>query len=176
MLAVLAVALLFGGLAARNAVMKTLYPVRYDEFVETYTKAYGLEKSFVYAVIKCESSFDPQAVSKVGARGLMQIMPDTFTWLQSKTHEQQSDDALFDPETSIRYGCMLYDMLLRQFSDERVAVCAYHAGSGNVEKWLADPQYSDDGKTLKAIPFPSTAHYADKVMRVKEIYQRLYQL
>ena len=175
-LAVLLLGIVLGGFAVRKAVMQTLYPVRYDEFVETYTTAHKLEKSFIYAVIKCESSFDPNAVSSVGARGLMQIMPETYRWLQSKTGDTNSDDQLFDPETSIRYGCMLYEILLQQFGDERVAVAAYHAGMGNVEKWLQDPQYSDDGKTLKEIPFPSTAKYADRVMRVREIYQRLYNL
>ncbi len=175
-LAALLLVVVLSGFGVRNAVMKSLYPVRYDEFVETYTSTYHLEKSFVYAVIKCESSFNPNAVSNVGARGLMQIMPETYRWLQSKTGETNDDDTLFDPETSIRYGCMMYEILLRQFSDERVAVCAYHAGMGNVEKWLRDPQYSDDGKTLKEIPFPSTAQYADRVMRVREIYQSLYHL
>ena len=175
-LAALLLSLLLGGLAVRKAVMKTLYPVRYDDFVETYTTAHHLEKSFIYAVIKCESSFDPNAVSNVGARGLMQIMPETYRWLQSKTGEAAGDELLFDPETSIRYGCMLYEILLQQFGDERVAVAAYHAGKKKKKKWLQDPQYSDDGKTLKEIPFPSTAKYADRVMRVREIYQRLYNL
>ena len=168
--------LLVGGCLVFRGALHSLYPQRYDDFVETYTAEHGLEKSFVYAVIKCESSFNPNAVSNVGARGLMQIMPETYRWLQSKTGETNDDDTLFDPKTSIRYGCMMYEILLRQFSDERVAVCAYHAGMGNVEKWLRDPQYSDDGKTLKDIPFPSTAQYADRVMRVREIYQSLYHL
>ena len=170
----LVVALVCGCFCARG-VLQSLYPQRYDDFVETYTAEHGLEKSFVYAVIKCESGFDPQAVSPVGARGLMQIMPETFEWLQSKTGEKNDPDALFDPETSVRYGCMLFEILLRQFPSPRTAVCAYHAGMGNVEKWLRDPQYSDDGVTLKHIPFPSTAHYADKVLRVQKLYETLYQ-
>ena len=108
----LVLSLVCGCFCARG-VLQSLYPQRYDDFVETYTTAHGLEKSFVYAVIKCESGFDPQAVSPVGARGLMQIMPETFEWLQSKTGETNDLDALFDPETSIRYGCMLYEILLQ---------------------------------------------------------------
>ncbi len=159
-----------------RTVMHSLYPLRHTEFVETYTQQYGLEKSFVFAVIKCESGFDPNAVSPVGARGLMQIMPETFHWLQTKTEETLVDDALFDPETSIRYGCLMLSILLRQFQTPHTAICAYHAGMGNVEKWLQNSQYSDDGKTLKSVPFPATAQYADKVLRVQKIYQFLYQL
>ena len=168
-------ALLCGGFVARG-VMCSLYPLQYDEFVETYTEQHGLEKSFVLAVIKCESGFDPNAVSRVGARGLMQLMPETFHWLQTKTGEMLSDEMLFNPETSVRYGCLLLEVLLRQFPQAHTAICAYHAGMGNVENWLQDPQYSDDGRTLKAVPFPTTEHYADKVLRTQKIYEFLYKL
>lgn len=168
-------AVLCGAFAVRTA-LHSLYPLCYAEFVETYTEQYGLEKSFVFAVIKCESGFNPTAVSPVGARGLMQIMPETFRWLQTKTDETATDDALFQPETSVRYGCLLLSILLRQFPEPHTAVCAYHAGIGSVEKWLQNPQYSEDGKTLKHVPFPATAHYADKVLHTQKIYQLLYQL
>lgn len=156
--------------------MKTLYPVKYVDFVETYTQKYNLEKSFVFAVIKCESGFDKNAVSKVNAKGLMQLMPDTFTWLKTKTKETLDEEMLFDPETSIKYGCLLYRMLIDRFSDERTAVAAYHAGLGNVAKWLKNSEYSDDGVHLKEIPFPSTKSYVDKVMKSKSVYQKLYKL
>lgn len=178
LLGVLLVAVLCGAVCffAVPSVLKTLYPAKYDNFVETYTREYDLEKSFVFAVIKCESSFDPQAVSSVGARGLMQIMPETFEWLQWKTGESLPDDALFDPETSIRYGCLYYQYLIREFGSEALAVCAYHAGSGNVRKWLADERYSSDGKTLDSVPFNSTASYLKNVMKAKELYRRLYHI
>ena len=65
-------------------------------------------------------------------------------------------------------------MLIDQFGDERTAVAAYHAGSGSVEGWLEDDNYSSDGDTLTDIPYPSTKQYVEKVMRVKNIYNRLY--
>ena len=174
--ALLLAAALLCGLFGLRTVMRSLYPLRYDEVVETYTEAYGLEKSFVLAVIKCESGFDPNAVSRVGARGLMQLMPETFRWLQTKTKETRSDDALFDPETSVRYGCLLLSILLRQFPEPHTAVCAYHAGMGNVENWLRDPQYSADGKTLKTVPFPATQQYVKRVLSAQKIYAWLYKL
>ncbi|MCM1365257.1 MAG: lytic transglycosylase domain-containing protein [Faecalibacterium sp.] len=158
------------------SVMKTLYPVKYDEFVEMYTSEYNLEKSFVFAVIKCESSFDKDAVSKVNAKGLMQIMPDTFTWLKTKTKETLDEDMLFDPETSVKYGCLLYRMLIDQFGNEETAVAAYHAGLGNVSKWLKNSEYSDDGVHLKKIPFPSTEKYVEKVIQAKSVYKKLYKM
>lgn len=159
---------------ASRFVAKTLYPLRYGKFVETYTEEYGLSKSFVFSVIKCESNFDKGAVSKVGARGLMQIMPETFSWLQSKTKETLDDDMLFDEETNIRYGCLLYKVLINEYKNEETAVAAYHAGMGNVEKWLCDEKYSSDGKTLSDIPFPSTKAYVERVMKTEKIYNKLY--
>lgn len=158
------------------SVMKTLYPIKYNDFVETYTSEYNLEKSFVFAVIKCESSFDKDAVSKVNAKGLMQIMPDTFTWLKTKTKEKLDEDMLFDPETSVKYGCLLYRILIDRFGDEETAVAAYHAGLGNVGKWLKNSEYSDDGIHLKKIPFPSTEKYVENVMDAKAIYEKLYKI
>ncbi len=156
------------------SILRVLYPTSYGDFVEFYAKENNLSPSFVFAVIECESGFDKNAVSSVGARGLMQIMPETFQWLQTKTGEALSDDKLFDPQTSVKYGCLFYGILMREFADEATAVAAYHAGMGNVQKWLKDERYSPDGKVLSDIPFPSTKSYVNKVIKTKIIYEKLY--
>lgn len=156
------------------SILKTLYPRRYIEFVENYSQSNNLSEEFVFAVIECESGFDNRAVSYLGAKGLMQIMPETFIWLQEKRGENLPEDSLFNPETAIDYGCYFYGMLLSQFENEATAVAAYHAGAAQVEKWLSDESCSDDGKTLKDIPYPTTKKYVEKVMRVKNIYNKLY--
>ena len=160
----------FGGVS----ILKILYPRQYIEFVEKYSQSNNLSEEFVFAVIECESGFDKDAVSYLDARGLMQIMPETFTWLQEKRGETLSDESIFEPETAIDYGCYFYGMLMEQFQNEATAVAAYHAGANQVEKWLSDENYSDDGITLKDIPYPSTKKYVEKVMRVKNIYEKLY--
>ena len=83
--AFLVLSVLFGLLYfAVLKITDTLYPLKYKEIVERHTAEYELSQSFVFAVIKCESGFDERAVSSVGARGLMQIMPETFLWLCEK--------------------------------------------------------------------------------------------
>ncbi len=159
---------------AAVSILKVLYPRGYAEIVETTAREHGISPSFVYAVIECESGFDKKAVSSVGARGLMQIMPETFLWLQTKTGEELSEDSLFEPETNIEYGCYLYSILFKEFGNEKAVVAAYHAGFGNVRKWLKDERYSSDGKTLSDIPFPSTKHYVNKVIKTRNIYEKLY--
>lgn len=156
--------------------LQTVYPLKYSELVEKYSAEYNLDEAFVYAVIETESGFNKDAVSEVGARGLMQIMPDTFKWLKSKTGEKLPDDALFEPEVSIRYGCFLLRYLLDEFENEKTALAAYHAGIGRVKKWLKDPEYSDDGKTVARIPYETTKNYTDKVMKTYHRYIKLYDL
>ena len=156
--------------------LQTVYPLKYSELVEKYSAEYNLDEAFVYAVIETESGFNKDAVSEVGARGLMQIMPDTFKWLKSKTGEKLSEDALFEPEVSIRYGCFLLRYLLDEFENEKTALAAYHAGIGRVKKWLKDPEYSDDGKTVARIPYETTKNYTDKVMKTYHRYIKLYDL
>ena len=156
------------------SILKTLYPRHYIEIVEIEGQKNNLSEEFVFAVIKCESGFNPEAISYLDAKGLMQIMPDTFDWLQWRLGEELPEESLFEPETAIRYGCYLYGYLKEKFGNEETAVAAYHAGDACVEEWLSDERYSDDGKTLKDIPYPSTKDYVAKVMRVKNIYQKLY--
>ncbi len=156
------------------SILKTLYPRPYIEFVEKYALSNNLSEEFVLAVIECESGFDKTAVSYLGAEGLMQIMPETFSWLQEKRGEELPRESIFEPETAIDYGCYFYGMLLKQFENEATAVAAYHAGAAQVEKWLSDKKYSPDGKILTDIPYPTTKKYVEKVMRVKNIYQKLY--
>lgn len=158
-----------------RSILKTLYPRQYIEIVEREGLKNNLDANFVYAVIKCESGFDRYAVSHLGARGLMQIMPETFTWLQQLKGTSHSQDELFEAEISIEYGCYFYGMLFERFGDEATVIAAYHAGTGNVESWLSDENYSLDGKTLNNIPFESTQEYVKRVMTTKTIYEKLYK-
>lgn len=163
--------IIFGG----QSILKTLYPTRYSNFVEKFANENNLQTAFVYAVIECESGFDKDAVSYADAKGLMQITPETFKWLQKKKGETLKEEMLFDPETNIEYGCYFYGILLKEYKNEATAVAAYHAGMGNVSKWLEDEKYSRDGKTLYDIPFKNTKKYVEKVTKTKNIYLKLYK-
>ena len=160
----------FGSLS----ILRILYPTDYVNFVEFYAEENNLSESFVYAVIECESGYDERAVSYADARGLMQLTPETFQWLQSKKGEKLSEEMLFDAQTNIRYGCYFYGILFDTYGDEATAIAAYHAGMGNVSRWLKDERYSHDGKTLYDIPFKNTKKYVNKVIKTKNIYSKLY--
>ncbi|MFI3142388.1 MAG: lytic transglycosylase domain-containing protein [Clostridia bacterium] len=157
-----------------SSLLKTLYPLDYAELVEFYANENNLEVSFVFAVINCESSYNPNAISSADARGLMQITPDTFEWLQTKTGEDLELDDLYDPEINIKYGCLFYGILMDEFGIIETSIAGYHAGMNIVSQWLEDEQYSLDSINLDEIPYPSTADYVEKVMFTQIVYQKLY--
>lgn len=151
------------------------HPKRYSEYVEKYAAEYEIDEDIVYAVIKTESGFDCEAVSNVGARGLMQIMEETFDWIKFRLDDDETVyDEMFDPETNIRYGAYLVDYLLEKFGDKDTAIAAYHAGAGCVSGWLEEKENSADGKRLDNIPSNTTAHYVNKINDALANYKELY--
>lgn len=156
--------------------VQTVYPRQYAELVEENAHSFDIDPSLLYALIETESGFDKNAVSSVGAKGLTQITPETFQWLQTKTGEEYEEDALFEPEISVYYGAYFLNMLLEEFGNTETALAAYHAGRGKVNEWLADPRISPDGEALENIPYEDTAGYVKKVVKIKERYQKIYDM
>ena len=161
-----------------EAAERAQHPLYYADTITAYADAQELDPALVAAVILCESSYDPKAESRLGARGLMQLMPDTAEWVAHKLGEDGADysfDNLYDPQTNIRFGTWYLGYLSRRFNgDATKIVCAYHAGQGNVDSWLKNPQYSADGVTLDVIPTQDTATYASRVLRARDIYRKYY--
>lgn len=156
--------------------LKNTHPIRYSEYVEKYSNEYGIDKYVIYSVIKTESGFNPEAVSSVGARGLMQIMEETFDWIKYRLGDgdEVTYDDMFDPEANIRYGVYLYDYLFEYFGDRDLASAAYNSGIGTVSEWLSNPEYSEDGDTLKKIPSKTAQHYVNKINNAYNSYLELY--
>lgn len=160
---------------AQRNLEKLNYPREYSEYVERAASDYNLEPSLIYAVIRTESGFDPDAQSGAGACGIMQMMPSSFEWLMEKRGESGLYTAqdLFNPEICIDYGSYLLRYFYDYYGTERSAVAAYNAGFV-VGEWLENPDYSADGVNLDVIPYPETSNYADKVESAKEMYIKLY--
>jgi len=168
-LLVIAAALLY------RPVMKRLYPMEYQQEIWQCAEEYRLDPYMVCAVIHTESRFRPMAVSRLGAVGLMQLMPDTGIWIGDHLGLELTESELTDPETNIILGCWYLRYLLDQFEgDYTLALAAYNGGIGNVRKWLADPDLSGDGEHLDHIPFDETAAYVGKVERAWDKYRDLY--
>lgn len=158
-----------------NSYIEQNYPIKYEEYVEKYSAEFNVDKYLVYAVIKTESGFRQDAVSNVGARGLMQIMEDTFNWIKFKLDDEDSVYYdMYNPEKNIRYGCWLLGYLYEEFGNVEAVAAAYHAGRGNVNNWLSDRRYSLDGEHLDKIPIQDTEHYVNKITKAMDMYLRLY--
>ena len=175
LLIILSVLLIFTAFfAAGKGIMKIVYPQKYSEYVEKYSASFSIDKNLLYAVIKTESSFNPEAVSSAVAVGLTQITPETFEWLKTQLGEEDKDITLTDPETSVKYGAFFLSYLLDEFGNTDTALAAYHAGRGRVNEWLADKKISPDGENLAVIPINETAHYIKKVNKALNAYNKLY--
>ena len=153
---------------------KKLYPREFEEYVSKYCQEYDVPEPLVYAVIKTESSFNPNAHSHAGAYGLMQLIPDTLDWLSRLLDEAAPTGEITDPETNIKYGTYYLRHLYDRFGSWDTALAAYNAGHGRVGSWLKDSRYSDDGVNLKNIPIEETYNYVNKVNELQKKYQEIY--
>lgn len=151
------------------------YPTDYSETVETKSEEYGVPLSVIYAVIRTESNFDPNAESWVGARGLMQITKDAYEWIDYYRGATGAGwDDMYVPEVNIDYGVWLLSYLYGEFGEWETVYAAYNAGPNAVKKWLGDREYSTDGKTLYYIPYEETSNYQKKVSMFRKGYINAY--
>ena len=155
---------------------KYVFPYKYSEYIDSFSEEYDIDPLLVLSVIKAESNFDKNAVSRRDAKGLMQIMDETGKWAAEEIGINYFlPNMLFDAELNIKIGCWYLAKLESEFTDLDLVIAAYNGGSGNVGKWLKDEQYSKDGKKLDYIPFPETKKYVDKVKINYNIYKYLYR-
>jgi len=152
--------------AEPDVYLRTRYPLEYEHIVRGHSKNHDLDPALLAAVIYVESRFDPNARSAAGAVGLMQLLPDTAKGIALRTGGTRFVVAdLRDPEINVRYGSWYLDNLLDRYSDTKVALAAYHAGQGNVDRWRRDGV---------GIGFPETRSYVAEVMRVRSVYAKAY--
>ena len=169
--------LFYTGFLNVEDVYKLRYPISYAEYVSKYSNMYDVDEYLVYSIIRAESNYEEDAVSNKGAMGLMQIMPDTGKWVAEKLEiENFTPQDLLDSEKNIMIGVWYFKYLLDKFDGElSLAVTAYNAGPTNVNKWLSQKEYSNNGQTLITIPFEETRKYERKVMNAYTMYKKIYQ-
>ena len=169
--------LLFFLLGGKEVVLKKLYPTHYAKYVYLYAEEYEVDPLLVFAIIKAESNFDPNVVSSSEAIGLMQLMDATAEELAQKmdiTFMRKS--SLYDPELNIQLGTKYFSNLVKEYKGNiLLALTAYNAGIGNVNKWILQGTIQEDGSDIENIPFKETNHYVRKIVRDYKIYQELYE-
>jgi soluble lytic murein transglycosylase len=174
----IAVTLLFLALIyfAASYAIRTFYPLKYYPLISEAAEKYGLELSFVCALIHTESRFDANAVSGKSASGLMQLTKPTADWGAEEIGiKNYSYENILTPDINIELGCWYISKLIDQYGDENTALAAYNGGSGNVDRWLEDKKTSPDGKTLQNVPFKETQTFVERVGKSKKIYKYLLE-
>ncbi|MGL4450179.1 MAG: lytic transglycosylase domain-containing protein [Sarcina sp.] len=152
-----------------------LFPNKYTSYINEYSQEYGLNPNFVKGVIRTESDYNPKALSNQNAKGLMQITDSTGEWIANKMGINNfTPSMLYDPKISIEFGCWYLKNLEEEFHNKNNVIAAYNAGQTNVENWLKNKNYSNNGANLDNIPFTQTANYVKKVNMYQRIYTKLY--
>lgn len=154
------------------------YPKKYEAYVEKYCKLYAVEPDLVYAIIKQESNFNEKAESFAGARGLMQVLPATAKEVAVELNginEETLD--LNDKETNIQIGIKYLSSLIKRYDGNiYIAITAYNAGLGNVDKWFKEEYetYDTYKKIIEKIEFEETRKYTTNVIKYYNMYKKIY--
>jgi soluble lytic murein transglycosylase len=151
------------------------YPIGWRSELNEAAARAAVDPYLVAAVVREESSYNAQARSRVGARGLMQLMPDTARPMARQRGLPFNDGALLDePSANLTLGTAHLAGLLKEFGDPRLAVAAYNAGATPVRQWWKARTTDDVEVWVELIPFTETRGFVRRVMLAWEEYRRLY--
>ena len=158
----------------KNKILMKEYKTNYSEYVEKYANEYNVDKYLIFAVIKAESNFNKEAVSKKQAKGLMQLMQTTAEEIAGKVGIELNEENILDPDVNINLGTKYISILLQKYENINLALAAYNAGSGNVDGWINEGTLEKDGSNIENVPYVETNNYVRKILRDYEIYKELY--
>ena len=168
-------ALAAAGYALPPVFWEMLYPFAWRTEVVHAAEKTGLDPYLVAAVVREESSYYPRAISRAGARGLMQLMPGTAQPMAEVRGWSFRDGALLDdPSANIQMGTAFLAGLVREFPDPRIAVAAYNAGPRRVREWWKARRTDDVEAWVELIPFDETRAYVKRVTLSWHQYRHIY--
>lgn len=157
-----------------------VYPVKYFDVIKQEATKNNLDPYLVLSIIKAESSFNKDATSNKNARGLMQIIDSTAEEINNKINSGDNNDKsdIYDVNVNIAFGCSYFASLVERYDGNYyLAICAYNAGLGNVDKWINENIIStklDEYENI-SLPFKETEKYLKKVMNSYKMYKILYR-
>jgi soluble lytic murein transglycosylase len=154
---------------AEEAIKEITLPLRHDDIIRQQARDKNLDPALIAAIIYRESKFRDQT-SEAGARGLMQILPDTAHFVARKTGGTRFEEAdLANPQVNIAYGSWYLRYLLDLYDGNQIAaIAAYNAGRRHVDRWGGSSLALDD------IRFPETREYTEDVLDKRDEYRDRY--
>ncbi|HVE68493.1 MAG TPA: lytic transglycosylase domain-containing protein [Solirubrobacteraceae bacterium] len=158
-----------------RAVREVTLPLRHEDIIRQQARDKGLDPALVAAVIYAESKFRDQT-SSTGAKGLMQIQPETAKFIAQRSGGTRFEIAdLGTPQINIQYGTWYLRYLLGQHDGNVVlAVASYNAGETNVARWVERSRHAGQEFRIGDIPFPETRAYVQRVLDAERDYRREY--
>lgn len=157
--------------AGESNALKRRFPIAFEQAVISTAQESGLSQSLIWSIIRQESAFNAKAVSRVGARGLMQLRPSTAREVARKHKVSKGAPDLFDPAINIRLGALYLSKLLQKFDQNHaIAAAAYNAGPGRVSGWLESRPFEQADLWIETIPFEETRRYVQQVMAFTVVY------
>jgi soluble lytic murein transglycosylase len=176
LLAVVAIAAVAFAPEVKQGIQELTLPLRHEDIIRQQAHKKNLDPALIAAMIYQESKFQDRT-SSAGAKGLMQILPDTAQFIARKSGGTAFElRDLGTPQINIAYGTWYLRYLIQRYDgNETLAVAAYNAGENNVDKWVrrAGGDHSFDPKT--DIPFPETRGYVASVMHHRKLYRDKYR-
>ena len=152
-----------------------VYKLEYTEYVKKYANEYNVDEYLIYAIIKAESNFEPNAESHRGAKGLMQLMYSTAEDISKRIGIELNEENILEPDININLGTKYISMLIQKYNNTNLALAAYNAGSGNVDGWIEKGTLKSDGSDIENVPFTETNNYVRQILRDYEIYKNIYE-
>ena len=158
------------------AFWELLYPLAYWDAVQELSAARGIDPYLVAAVMREESAFGPAAISRAGARGLMQLMPATARKVaRALAMPDPLPDGLHAPTLNLTLGTAYLAQVLEEFGGNLpLALAAYNAGPQAVRRWLQEIPTADPDRFIEAIPYAETREYVKRVLASHRQYHALY--
>jgi soluble lytic murein transglycosylase len=155
---------------------EALFPRPYWPDLKKYSLANGLDPYLVASLIRQESEFNPLAVSRANAVGLMQLLPRTGKLVARHVGvKRYTPSQLFTPSVNLQLGTHYFRGMVDQFGGSfEHALAAYNAGSDRVEEWMGQAPYRDSPEFVESIPFTETREYVQAIIRNANVYRQLY--
>ncbi len=153
-----------------------LFPKPYWNDLKRYSNANGLDPYLVASLIRQESEFNPQAISRANAWGLMQLLPPVGKKLAKEVRIRHfNEELLADPTVNLELGTRYFKHMVDSFGGQvEYALAAYNAGADRVKAWQAQGPYRDIHEFVESIPFSETREYVQAIMRNATVYRLLY--
>ncbi|HEX7978120.1 MAG TPA: lytic transglycosylase domain-containing protein [Gemmatimonadaceae bacterium] len=160
---------------APRVLYRYAYPVLHEDALQENARAASLDPALVAGVIRQESTWNPQAVSVAGARGLMQLLPSVGASIaKGQGYPLWNPTLLFEPDVSLQLGTLHLASSLRGAANPVRALAAYNAGASRVARWSSRPGANDPELFTEWIPYTETRDYVRAVMRNAAVYSRIY--